>query len=68
MREKFSFPINKPYDDLNDEEKKILWTGNEHFIGLKALKLERKNYKIQIVYYYQDIEERHYVIFAMEVD
>tara|TARA_Y100000814_G_scaffold223956_1_gene167933 strand:+ start:625 stop:3402 length:2778 start_codon:yes stop_codon:yes gene_type:complete len=47
--EKFSFPINKPYDDLNDEEKKILWTGNEHFIGIEAFfkKLERKNYKIQ---------------------
>ena len=47
--EKFSFPINKPYDKLNDEEKKILWTGNEHFIGIEAFfkKLERKNYKIQ---------------------
>ena len=47
--EKFSFPINKPYDDLNDEEKKILWTGNEHFIGIEGFfkKLERKNYKIQ---------------------
>ena len=46
---KFSFPINKPYDDLNDEEKKILWTGNEHFIGIEGFfkKLERKNYKIQ---------------------
>ena len=47
--EKFSFPINKPYDDLNDEEKKILWTGNEHFIGIEGFfkKLERKSYKIQ---------------------
>ncbi len=47
--EKFRFPIDKPYDDLNDEEKKILWTGNEHFIGIEAFfkKLERKNYKIQ---------------------
>ncbi len=47
--EKFSFPINKPYDDLNDEEKKILWTGNEYFIGIEGFfkKLERKNYKIQ---------------------
>ena len=47
--EKFSFPIDKPYDDLNDEAKKILWTGNEHFIGIEAFfkKLERKNYKIQ---------------------
>ena len=47
--EKFSFPIDKPYDDLNDEEKKILWTGNEHFIGIEGFfkKLERKNYKIQ---------------------
>ena len=47
--EKFNFPINKPYDKLNDEEKKILWTGNEHFIGIEGFfkKLERKNYKIQ---------------------
>ena len=47
--ERFSFPIDKPYDDLNDEEKKVLWTGNEHFIGIEAFfkKLERKNYKIQ---------------------
>ena len=47
--EKFSFPIDKPYDDLNDEEKKILWTGNDHFIGIEAFfkKIERKNYKIQ---------------------
>ena len=47
--ERFSFPIDKPYDDLNDEEKKVLWTGNEHFIGIEAFfkKLEKKNYKIQ---------------------
>ena len=47
--ERFSFPIDKPYDDLNDEEKKVLWTGNEHFIGIEGFfkKLERKNYKIQ---------------------
>ncbi|HJN79083.1 MAG TPA: excinuclease ABC subunit A, partial [Flavobacteriaceae bacterium] len=47
--DKFGFPIDKPYEDLNDKEKEILWVGNEHFIGIEKFfkKLERKNYKIQ---------------------
>ena len=47
--DKFSFPIDKPYEDLDNTEKEILWTGNEYFTGIEKFfkKLERKNYKIQ---------------------
>jgi excinuclease ABC subunit A len=33
---KFDFPIHRAYEDLTDEEKGILWTGNKHFEGLEA--------------------------------
>ena len=47
--DEFNFPIHKPYEDLNNEEKEILWIGNEYFIGIEKFfkKIERKNYKIQ---------------------
>jgi len=46
---KFDFPIHRPYFELTDEQKKLLWTGNQHFEGIdKFFKmLERENYKIQ---------------------
>lgn len=46
---KFGFPIHKPYHQLTDEQKQLLWTGNKHFRGLNAFfrHLERKKYKIQ---------------------
>ena len=46
---KFGFPIHKPYHQLTDEQKRLLWTGNEYFRGLNAFfrHLERKKYKIQ---------------------
>ena len=45
----FDFPIHKPYFELTDEQKKLLWTGNAYFAGLNKFfsKLEAKNYKIQ---------------------
>ena len=45
----FGFPIHKPYFQLSDEQKKILWTGNKFFKGLNAFfkYLESKKYKIQ---------------------
>ena len=45
----FNFPIYKPYNQLSNEEIKILWDGNEHYGGInKFFKyLEKKNYKIQ---------------------
>ena len=46
---KFSFPIHKPYYDLTDEQKHLLWTGNTYFEGLNAFfkYLEANQYKIQ---------------------
>ncbi|HEX8269020.1 MAG TPA: excinuclease ABC subunit UvrA [Flavobacterium sp.] len=45
----FDFPIHKPYFELSDDQKTLLWTGNKHFTGLTAFfkELEEKNYKIQ---------------------
>jgi excinuclease ABC subunit A len=46
---KFEFPIHKPYYQLTDEQKDLLWTGNSYFQGLNDFfkELEEKNYKIQ---------------------
>ncbi len=45
----FDFPIHKPYFELTEEHKELLWNGNKHFTGLHAFfkELEEKNYKIQ---------------------
>ena len=45
----FDFPIHKPYFELSEEQKEVLWTGNKHFTGLHDFfkELEEKNYKIQ---------------------
>lgn len=47
--DEFHFPIHKPYFELSDEERKLLWTGNRHFKGLDAFfkYLDAKKYKIQ---------------------
>lgn len=47
--DKFNFPIHKPYYLLSDEQKELLWTGNEYFWGLNDFfeHLEEKKYKIQ---------------------
>ena len=49
VADKFDFPIHKPYLDLNEEQKQLLWTGNKHFKGLDAFfaYVESKQYKIQ---------------------
>lgn len=46
---KFNFPIHKPYFELNQEQKNLLWNGNEYFEGLNDFFsfLESKAYKIQ---------------------
>ena len=46
---KFDFPIHRPYFELSDEQKTLLWTGNEYFEGLHQFfkELESKSYKIQ---------------------
>lgn len=47
--DKFDFPIHKPFFDLTDDQKQLLWTGNSHFWGLNAFfeHLEEQKYKIQ---------------------
>ncbi|MBU2556849.1 MAG: excinuclease ABC subunit UvrA [Bacteroidetes bacterium] len=46
---KFDFPVHKPYYALSDEQRKLLWSGNEFFEGLDAFfkELEQQTYKIQ---------------------
>ena len=46
---KFDFPIHKPYFELTDQQKELIWNGNQYFTGLHAFfkELEEKNYKIQ---------------------
>ncbi|TBX67500.1 excinuclease ABC subunit UvrA [Flavobacterium silvisoli] len=46
---KFDFPIHKPYFELTDEQKDLVWKGNQYFTGLNDFfqELEEKNYKIQ---------------------
>ena len=46
---KFDFPIHKPWFELSDEQKQLVWNGNDHFIGLNKFfeQLEEKSYKIQ---------------------
>jgi excinuclease ABC subunit A len=46
---KFNFPIHRPYHELNEQERRLLWTGNEWFEGLDAFfnMLETNKYKVQ---------------------
>ncbi|MFV8440531.1 excinuclease ABC subunit UvrA [Flavobacterium sp. LB2P44] len=46
---KFDFPIHKPYYELSEDQKELIWNGNSYFQGLNDFfkELEEKNYKIQ---------------------
>lgn len=46
---KFDFPIHKPWFELSDKQKELVWNGNKHFIGIHKFfeTLEEKSYKIQ---------------------
>lgn len=46
---KFDFPIHKPWFQLTDEQKQLVWDGNKSFEGLNSFfsYLESKSYKIQ---------------------
>lgn len=48
---KFDFPIHEPYYKLTEEQRRLLWTGNEYFEGLNAffdyLEREKKKHKTQ---------------------
>lgn len=45
----FDFPIHRPYKDLTQSEKDLLWKGNKYFAGLNQFfdHLEKETYKIQ---------------------
>ncbi len=45
----FDFPIHRPYGDLSDEQKSLIWKGNKYFKGLNAFfkHLQSKSHKIQ---------------------
>ena len=46
---KFDFPIHKPFFELTEAQKELVWAGNQYFQGLNDFfkELEEKNYKIQ---------------------
>ncbi len=46
---KFDFPIHKPWFELSEEQKQLVWDGNKYFEGLNDFFsfLESKSYKIQ---------------------
>ena len=48
--QKYKIRLDTPYEKLNKEEKKIIWEGEEDFIGILPFfkKLERKRYKMHI--------------------
>ncbi|MCK0189297.1 excinuclease ABC subunit UvrA [Arenibacter sp. F20364] len=46
---KFDFPIHKPWYQLSEEQKQLVWEGNSYFTGIHKFfgGLEEKSYKIQ---------------------
>lgn len=46
---KFDFPIHKPWFQLSEAQRQLVWDGNGHFTGLSKFfaHLEEKSYKIQ---------------------
>ncbi len=46
---KFDFPIHKPFYQLSEKQKELLWTGNRYFDGLTTFfkHVEEQTYKIQ---------------------
>ena len=46
---KFNIPIHKPWFELSEEQKELVWNGNKSFYGIHHLfnVLEEKSYKIQ---------------------
>ncbi len=45
----FDFPIHKPYYELTQQQKDLLWTGNKYFEGINDFfkEVESQTYKIQ---------------------
>jgi len=46
---KFDFPIHKPYFELTEKDRELLWSGNKHFEGLTSFFkfIESQHHKIQ---------------------
>lgn len=46
---KFDFPIHKPYHELSEDQKELLWTGNKYFEGIDEFfrQVEEQTYKVQ---------------------
>ncbi|MBP8789807.1 MAG: excinuclease ABC subunit UvrA [Breznakibacter sp.] len=46
---KFNFPIHKPFFELTQEQRELLWSGNKYFEGINDFfkYVEEKQYKIQ---------------------
>lgn len=46
---KFDFPIHKPWFELSESQKQLVWDGNDYFEGISSFFsfLESKSYKIQ---------------------
>jgi len=46
---KFDFPVHKPYHELSEEQKELLWTGNKYFEGIDEFfrQVEEQTYKVQ---------------------
>ncbi|MCX6272093.1 MAG: excinuclease ABC subunit UvrA [Bacteroidetes bacterium] len=46
---KFGFPVHKPFADLTEKERRLLWEGNSHFTGIHEFfrLVEEQTYKIQ---------------------
>ncbi|HEV7379223.1 MAG TPA: excinuclease ABC subunit UvrA [Dyadobacter sp.] len=46
---KFDFPIHRPFKDLSQEQKDLLWNGNQYFEGINSFihELESQTHKIQ---------------------
>jgi excinuclease ABC subunit A len=46
---KFDFPIHRQYNQLTEDQQRLLWTGNQYFRGLDAFfkEMEEQTYKIQ---------------------
>ncbi len=46
---KFDFPVHRSYNQLSEEQQRLVWTGNKYFRGLDEFfrQLEEQTYKIQ---------------------
>ena len=49
---RFGFPIHKPYKELTEEQRQLLWAGNEHFTGIDDFFKIMDAKKAQIQYRY----------------